>query len=195
LARLLFRDTQVGCVDVVLQGAPGGRMLSSELSQSGSIKVTRAIRLMGGLLGALAQAHHNGMVHGGLTPEAIWLARPGLKDERAILLGFWEPLWSALGWWEESMDARVPYMAPEQFGIDGVCAQTDVYQAALMLMEMVSGVEAGGWREDGGHLDLPEAIAGGPLASAVLGALCRAPEDRYRDAGVFRNALERTMIS
>ncbi|MDX9723677.1 MAG: serine/threonine-protein kinase [Myxococcota bacterium] len=120
-----------------------GHDLHTELRQHGPLQPERAFKLLLGALDAIALGHESGIVHKDLKPSNLFIDQAGSARENLRVLDFGiaryttrdEPSLSegniALG-----TDA---YLAPEYISKKLVSPAIDVYQMALILVEMLTG--------------------------------------------------------
>ncbi|MEZ4467398.1 MAG: serine/threonine-protein kinase, partial [bacterium] len=151
----------------------------------------RATALIARLLRALAALHAQGVAHRDLKPANVILVDAGGGDEHLCLVDFGlaTPL-------DQAPDAKLTatgafagtprYMAPEQVLGERAGAATDVYQAALVLVELLQGRPAVAGDSAyacmqahvDGTLDVDAALRAGPLGSWLAATLARAPDAR-----------------
>lgn len=114
--------------------ALSGRTLADEVREGGALTNERAERLADDLFGALGAAHECGVLHRDIKPSNVLVDGPGFRitdfgiasvDDETATSG---DLIGTLG-----------YLAPERF--DGATAspQSDVFSAAVVLYEAVTG--------------------------------------------------------
>jgi hypothetical protein len=171
-----------------------GETLASRLGRRGRLPVGEALTILDAVLAALAFAHDHGVLHRDLKPNNVFVT----GDERVKVLDFGVALSLDTDPGPVTRAAGTPgYMAPEQR--DGSAAQdarTDVWAAALLLLECMRGrtVAAGAagaagaaWADPAGALLDVEA----PLeVRAVLEqALAADPAARPASAHELRTAL------
>jgi tRNA A-37 threonylcarbamoyl transferase component Bud32 len=118
-----------------------GRDLRAEISL-GAIPLTRALVLQRQILAALRAAHARGIIHRDLKPANIFLVDAesgplvklidfGISKHTAARDGFKTSTGTAFG--------TAGYMAPEQIRASEVDARADIYSAAVVLYQMLSG--------------------------------------------------------
>lgn len=163
-----------------------GETLEDRLKR-GPLGPAEAVKLADDLLSALGAAHEQGLVHRDVKPANIFLL-----DEEAVLTDF-----GIAKRVEEPGDKLTvsgyvvgtpAYMAPEQIAGGEITPATDVYAAAMVLYEALTGRR---WQRP----ETPELAdwSGLParLEAPIRRALSWSPGDRWRDAAAFREALSR----
>ena len=114
--------------------ALSGRTLADEIRKHGSHAPDRAERLADDLLGALGAAHECGVLHRDIKPSNVLVDGPGFRitdfgiasvDDETATRG---DLIGTLG-----------YVAPERFDGSPATPQSDVFAAAAVLHEALSG--------------------------------------------------------
>jgi hypothetical protein len=143
----------------------------------------------------LDAAHREGVLHRDVKPANVFLV-DGRADRAKLLdFGIAQPLEEARRDQPELILGTLEYMSPEQLEFEPIDVTSDVYAAALVLYESLSGHLP--WEGDQpvqiamqrlakppAPLDAPQ-----PLAELILAALARSPEDRPRDARTLAEAL------
>jgi serine/threonine-protein kinase len=180
-----------------------GATLRDVLAVKGRLEVEAAIAVLLPVLGALHAAHALGVLHGDLKPENVFLQRPGPDGVTVKLLDL-GGMAAAPGGEAEGAPGGGPdgevvfgsaaYLSPERAAGEAVDARSDVFGAAVLLFELVTG--------------RPPFAATGPVATAyrivhqpappigdtrlqpVLDvALAKAPAHRFATAALFAEAL------
>ena len=189
---------------VLVTDLPGGQSLRRWIEQNQRMDQgeVRALGLQ--LLEGLAAIHAAGLVHGDIKPQTIYLSGEGA--ERTALLtdgGITTGLWNAKLLGEHTALIGTPYYAPvEQFGGDAPDVQSDVYNVAAVLYELVAGVLP--WSGKSilevfqAKLDNPPAMSvrapevevSPELEAAISRGLMADWRDRHETAEAFRSALE-----
>ncbi|MAE28034.1 MAG: serine/threonine-protein kinase [Planctomycetota bacterium] len=188
---------------------PPGASLRSWLNENGPMEPERVVRLGLGLLAGLEAIHRRGLVHGDIKPHTIHLDCAGAGDamgeECAVLVdgGITPGLWSAKHLGDRTALIGTPFYAPmEQFGGDSPTVQSDVYNLATVLFELVTGVLP--WKGKSfieifqAKLDkqppsmrgrAPQVEVPAELERAIAGGLMGDHRDRYASADLFRREL------
>lgn len=159
---------------------------------AGVLEAREALDLTRGLLGALGHAHARGVIHLDLKPENVLLEGGrvrvtdfGLSHDRAL------PRITSRG----DRLGTPHYMPPEQYGGIRNDPRSDLYGAAAILFEAVSGVppypDPFGWLSGLSSERVP--LPPGPLGRLLDSALARAPERRPSSALAFLIELERVL--
>jgi serine/threonine protein kinase len=174
-----------------------GRTLGHELA-TGPFDEARLREVADAVLGALAAAHAEGLVHRDVKPGNILLAEDGTLKVGDFGIA-------------TTLDAgdsttRVPfgtpaYTAPERLCGFSATPRSDLYSLAVVLYEAATGVRP--FAGDGA-VAVAEAVVAGehvalrdlrpdlspPLVDAVERALSTDPDDRFPDAASMRAALD-----
>lgn len=145
-----------------------------------------------------------GLVHRDVSPENVFLTRAGevkVADFGLAKLGALETVTSLYG----TVKGKLSYMSPEQMRGDGVDARTDLFAAALILYELVTGHRPYARREEESEAAhalrirdavFPRARKLEPtlpraLDRALRRALQRKPKKRFADCSAFAAALDK----
>jgi serine/threonine-protein kinase len=183
-----------------------GESLRDRLTREGRLSVSDTLRLGGDVADALHYAHERGVVHRDIKPENILLS-----GGHALVADF--GIAKAV---EVAGDSRLTetgwgmgtpaYMSPEQIVGDPVDARSDVYGLGCVLYEMLTGhppfpaatARAVFARH---HLDPPPAITTErtdvpvEVEQALLRALAKEPDNRFRTTAELLEALRRSDLS
>lgn len=137
--------------------------------------------LFAGLLDAVEYARRLGVLHLGLRPGNIWVAR-GEEACRAQVAEF--GLWYVCRQFPDVLPCDDSFLAPEQSGQGKASAASDVYSLGLLLASFVAGRQAEAER-------LEETPWQGPpeMVSVVSCCLAEQPLARYATAGELAEAL------
>ncbi|MBD8528376.1 MULTISPECIES: serine/threonine-protein kinase [unclassified Massilia] len=173
-----------------------GTGLDSLLVPDRPTAMARVLAWMGGLLAGLEYAHARGVVHRDVKPANLLVARDGqLKISDFGIARIESSTLTQAG----SMIGTPSYMSPEQFRGEPVDGRSDVFSAAIVLYQLLTGVRpfvgsASAVMQQILNDDPPPpsrlAPALGAGFDAVLArALARPPQARYASARAFHEAL------
>jgi serine/threonine protein kinase len=185
-----------------------GRSLRQVLSR-GVLRPERAVFIARQLLAGLASAHASNVVHRDLKPENVLIVgAPGEDLVKILDFGVAKLVEGDAGPSELSVMAggllgTAEYMAPEQVRVEHVDARADVYAVGILLYEMVTGRRPFEAERDLAVLQKQVEEAPAPprtlapaisaaLDAAILRALEKDRDDRWRSADDFGRALART---
>jgi hypothetical protein len=162
-----------------------GETLAARLARRGGLPLAEALPIVDAVLAALTFAHERGVLHRDLKPTNVFIT----GDERIKVLDFGVALSLDTDPGPVTRAAGTPgYMAPEQRDGGAQDARTDVWAAALLLVECLAGR-----RPDEAHADaaLGELTLPGELRRVLAGALASDPARRPGSAAELRVALQR----
>ena len=191
-------DIEAGQTYMVFEYVPGGT-LTERLRQRGRLPAREAVTLMLGILDGLHAAHQAGVVHRDLKPSNILIDSTG----RPKVMDFGIAGRVAAGGSAARPNRIVGtpgYISPEAARGDAPSPVMDVFAAAVMLSEMLSGqrlnYDPDPWRAVRRAmeqtLDPPADL--GPdsddaLRAVLLRGLARESAQRWSDAKAFHDAL------
>ena len=180
-----------------------GRTLQNilqELAQTGQrLPLDQTVRIATEVSEALAYAHSQGILHGGITPDKIIIAANG----RAILSEFGlsklmrNPSTSITA--TETTIGTPNYLSPEQIRGKLSDERSDIYALGVVLYQMVAGTVP--FEADTplstmmAHVHEPvppikDDAVPDFLQGAIVYALAKAPEDRWQTADMLNTALK-----
>ncbi|HEX5063360.1 MAG TPA: serine/threonine-protein kinase [Kofleriaceae bacterium] len=223
--RMLDHPNLVAAVDVFVEAGylflvmeyVRGRTLTKVMQAEGPIQARRALVIARQLLDGVGHAHAQGLVHRDLKPDNIMLVDMG-GWERAKIVDF--GLVKLIGDAEAAMGGgkltstglvfgTPAYMAPEQALGKLVDGRADLYAAATILFEMLTGrvpfdhadpmmqmkmqVKAPPPRLD--MLSKGAAWCTPQLSALIDAALAKDPQHRFPNAQVMMSALEDAFVS
>jgi len=187
---------------ILVTDFPRGERLRSILGRTPRFEPPAVVRLGEQLLEGLGEVHANGVVHGDVKPNAIYLEE---ESAQACLVdgGVTPGLWTAKHLGDKTALIGTPYYAPaEQFGGEGPNVQSDLYNVATVLFEVLTGVLP--WRGKS-FLEVfqaklekeppsirslcPDLEVDPALERAIAGGLKAEPQHRYATAQEFLSAL------
>jgi hypothetical protein len=158
----------------------------------GRFTAEQALGVMRGVLLGLAAAHAARLVHGDVAPRNILVASDGTA--KLVDFGLAAPAGSPA---DPELLGTPAYLAPETILRHARDLRSDVYSAAAVLVELVTGTPPYGGGSLSSVLDrhvsapVPElADLGTPLAGLLRRALAKDPDERPVDAGAFLAELE-----
>jgi len=192
----------------------------SALVRQGPVPWRRAVELVMPVLQALAHAHEHGIVHRDLKPDNVFLTSKGVikvldfgiarafaapregegpEDQQAGA----DPAGRDLRLTRQgAMIGTLPYMSPEQHGMDEVDARTDIWAVGLILFELIANdhplaplgrdkLMRSGIRLDEEMPSLRDRVAGVPdaLIKVVDSCLRKRKQERIGSAGELAAAL------
>jgi serine/threonine-protein kinase len=178
-----------------------GESLAERLQREGRMSVEETRRILAAVADALAYAHSKGVVHRDVKPDNIMLdratgrpmvtdfgiARAAAGDTRLTVTGV------AIG--------TPAYMSPEQaLGERELDGRSDIYSLAVIGYQMLAGEPP--FKASNTPAMLVKHVSETPrpletlrpdvprsLVRAITRALAKRPDDRWPDAGAFRDAL------
>jgi serine/threonine protein kinase len=179
-----------------------GQSLDEVLAEHERLPLEEALRIASGVLGGLAYAHARNIIHRDVKPGNIFLTNDGevkLGDFGiAAIIGGDTPSCDPQG---DCWIGTPSYVAPEQLTGGPVDGRADVYAVGVTLYLLLTGrlpfVGESSARTAAMRLTHdPESPAtlnpmiSPELASVVLKALARSPDERYRTATEFMQAVD-----
>jgi serine/threonine-protein kinase len=216
-ARAMSRLSHPHCVSVIdfgVEGAPymvmdfvHGETLRTILDR-GPVHATRAVNILRQILAGLAHAHGQGIVHRDVKPANIILGEATGTGDHARILDFGlAKLRDSAAASDQSLASMAvgtpSYMSPEQIRGEKVDGRSDVYAAAVLLFELISGKKMFTADETFEILKMhlekrpptfaeaaPEAEVSSELQAVMQRALEKKPEARYQTAAEFAEALD-----
>ena len=201
-ARAVARLKDPGLVAVYDQGLDGqhpflvmelveGGTLRELLVERGPMPPHAVVAAMRPVLGGLAVAHRNGLVHRDVKPENVLISDDG--DVKIADFGLVRAVAEAKITSDSVILGTAAYLSPEQVSSGNAGPRSDVYAAGILIYELLTGLTP--FRGDSAlavayqRLDqdvVPPStvIAGVPAQfdELVLRATDRNPADRYSDA-------------
>jgi len=184
---------------------PPGRSLRERMKETGAVPQAEAVDLGLQILDGLMAVHERGLVHGDVKPQTIFVAEREEGPHAALVDGgITAALWNAKHLGDHTALIGTPFYAPvEQFGGESPDVQSDVYNLATVLFELLTGVLP--WpgktllevfqaklerRPPSMRQRAPQIEVQEDLEAAVICGLLADREARYADAAAFHAALE-----
>ena len=180
---------------IVFEYVPG-HTLAEHLAQQGRCTPHDAVALMVDVLDGLEAAHQAGIVHRDLKPSNIMI--DAQRHARVMDFGMAAPVEAAQG--TRQPVGTPAYLAPEAAAGEAPTPAMDVYSAALVLVEMLTGhplvQHKDTWQAlyqiANEPLALPSDLGPGVddgLRAILQRAMARDPGQRYPSAAALRDAL------
>lgn len=203
VARLLEAHAAPDGTGLLLLRWEHGENLRRRLGRTGGGTAKEAVAWMAKLLSALEAVHATGLVHCDVKPENLVVDGEG-PDARLVLIDFGlaTPAGGTCTAAGGATAGTPRYMAPEQVRGEPVGPWTDVYAAACVAYELLTGeppftgsASADVRTQQLQSRPVPPGIVSAAgdvtdaLDAAVLKALAKAPADRFADVASFRQAL------
>ena len=168
-----------------------GTTLREAIARRGRLDVPTALAALLPVLGALEAAHQRSVLHGDLKPENVILERIEGAPVRVKLLDLGGVLSGDEG---DAVFGSAAYLSPERAAGEGLDARSDVFGAAVLLFELVTGRPP---FEAPGPLATAYQIVHSPaprvndvrLAPVLDAALAKSPAHRFPSAAAFAGAL------
>jgi eukaryotic-like serine/threonine-protein kinase len=197
-ARRLGVLAHPGLVRILGAGEAEGQLLRELLQRRGRLPIYLAVRIAAQLADALEYLHSQGIVHGDVRPENVFLddrGRARLADVdggRGASAGDVIPI--------QSLARRAAYQAPEQVHGELVGFRTDVYALGVLAFEMLVGAPPTGHRTplvpaSRRRFTAPPYLRGERpdvcwgLEFVIRQALAPEPRERQSSAAAFRAAV------
>jgi eukaryotic-like serine/threonine-protein kinase len=197
--------TEDGGVFLVMEHIKG-RSLDHLLKEDAPIEISRAARMMSGVLLGLEAVHRKGIIHRDLKPSNLMLTIDDENEELVKILDFGiskniEQLDTTNLTTEGRVLGTPRFMSPEQARGATVDARTDVYAVGAILYSLIAGVPPltatnynamiaaildGRIKPPSSHVrSIPHA-----MDQIVMRSLAQRPDHRFPDATSFRKALQ-----
>ncbi len=179
-----------------------GHTLRDYIYERGKLAIDDALAFIEPVLSALAAAHNIGIIHRDIKPENILISKEGRVKIADFGLARGNMLGTTMTAESSVILGSVSYLSPEQVQRGVADSRSDVYAAAIVLFEMITGEKpfAAETPIQIAYMHVNEKI---PLLSSKLKGVPKAlenlvakatsanPDDRPRDAGEFLAELER----
>jgi len=179
-----------------------GHTLRDYIYERGKLTIDDALSFIEPVLSALAAAHDVGIIHRDIKPENILISKEGRVKIADFGLARGNMLGTTMTAESSVILGSVSYLSPEQVQRGVADSRSDVYAAAIVLFEMITGEKP--FAADTPiqiaymHVNekiplLSSKIKGVPAAleNLVARASSTNPDDRPRDAGEFLAELNR----
>lgn len=197
----VFDQGEDGDVVFLAMELVAGRTLRDLIADKAPVSVRDAVAIMDPVLAALSAAHQSGLIHRDIKPENVLIGSADVVKVADFGLARAIETSAATSTDHPSTTwGTAAYLSPEQVEHGHADARSDVYSAALMLYELLTGVKA--FPGDSPlqvafqhvHGEIPRASESNPTLPAELDALIQwaaatDPNRRPDDASRFRAAL------
>ncbi len=209
-ARAVARLKDPGLVAVYDQGIDGQHpFLVMELVEGGTLRELLAERgpmpphavaaVLAPVLGGLAVAHREGLVHRDVKPENVLISDDG--DVKIADFGLVRAIAEAKITSTSVILGTAAYLSPEQVSNGDATAASDVYAVGILAYELLTGTTpftgdtalAVAYQRMDNDVPAPSSVIGGVPAQfdeLVLRATARNPADRYADAEDMASELD-----
>ncbi len=126
---------------VLVTDFPRGESLRARLDREKRLLPHDAVHIGLQLLHGLDEIHGHGLVHGDVKPNTIFVEGKGTETTACMVDGgITSGLWMAKDLGDKTALIGTPYYAPaEQFGGEAPDVQSDLYNVATVLFELVAG--------------------------------------------------------
>ncbi|WP_437573546.1 nSTAND1 domain-containing NTPase [Sorangium sp. So ce887] len=205
IVRLIdWGQTDTGQLYTICELVPG-QSLAELLAEHGALDLQEARHLMRQVLGALACAHRQGIVHGALRPSHVMIVpSAGRRDARVLDFGLAAvaaSLRSGRGGAPPSGTeplGSLAYAAPEQLQGLSPTVRSDLYAWGLMFLECLAGRRVdrasppdreGLQQESRGPVRIPPALLGHPIGAILR----RATTEKAGERAVTAEGLLREL--
>lgn len=172
---------------LVMEYLAGGT-LEQALRERGPMPPSEATHVMRGALAGLAAVHARGIVHGDVKPGNVLLTAEGVPKISDFGLSALQRQGTVTATDAATTGLTLRYAAPEVLRGARPDARADVYASALVLTDMLVGIDAPGTWDD--RLRAAAALLPVRAAMALRRAAYDDPQARFADAGGFLAALE-----
>jgi serine/threonine protein kinase, bacterial len=209
-ARAVVRLKDPGLVAVYDQGIDGQHpFLVMELIEGGTLRELLVERgpmpphavaaVLGPVLGGLAVAHREGLVHRDVKPENVLISDDG--DVKIADFGLVRAIADAKITSTSVILGTAAYLSPEQVSTGDAGPRSDVYSVGILAYELLTGATpftgdsalAVAYQRMDNDVSRPSGVIAGVPAQfddLVLQATAREPADRYADAQEMGDDLE-----
>ena len=181
-----------------------GTTLRDIIKSGRKLPPERGLRIIAGVLDALAYSHRHGIIHRDIKPANIMIARSG--EIKVMDFGIARALADASNTMTggQTVMGTAQYLSPEQAKGETVDARSDLYSAGVLLYELLTGRPPFSGESPVSiayqHVseiptypsEIDPAIPKS-VDSVVMHALNKAAKDRYQSAEEFQADVERIM--
>lgn len=168
-------------IAIVTELVPG-----RSLDQAGALPPADAVRIVSGVLEALAELHRRGVVHRDVKPSNIVVAD---SEAHPVLIDF--GIAAGPGLHESTFAGTPAYSAPERFLGAPAGPRSDLYSTALVLLELLTGERIEVHTSELLRATITRLPVSRQLRSALRRGLQEDPERRFASAADMLDALRR----
>jgi serine/threonine-protein kinase len=178
-----------------------GKTLRQEITESGTVGATEALRITEGVLDALGYSHRNGIVHRDIKPANVMIAPDG--SIKVMDFGIARAMADANATMTQTsaVIGTAQYLSPEQAQGQSVDERSDLYSTGCMLFELLTGRPpflgespvSIAYQHVGEQPIPPSRLVEGisdDLDAVVLHSLAKPRDARYQSAAEFRADLQ-----
>ena len=209
----LYGELEDGSLYIIMEFLDG-KNLNQSVRSEGPFAMERALPILIQVCGALDEAHKQGIIHRDLKPENIFLCNQGGLRDYPKVLDFGlakvterEMRPGSLILTQEGMVFGTPeFMSPEQAQGKVLGPQSDIYSLAVILYEVLTGKLPFDAKSAMEFISLHVTVAPIPLndrvpgktfppllATILMRALAKRPEDRFASAADFASAMKEVL--
>lgn len=181
-----------------------GTTLRDIIKSGRKLPPERGLRIIAGVLDALAYSHRHGIIHRDIKPANIMIARSG--EVKVMDFGIARALADASNTMTggQTVMGTAQYLSPEQAKGEAVDARSDLYSAGVLLYELLTGKPpfsgespvAIAYQHVSEIPTYPSEIDPAipkSVDNVVMHALNKSAKDRYQSAEEFQADVERIM--
>ncbi len=180
-----------------------GETLEHVLSQNGAMPWKQAVPLFCHVLDGIEHAHQLEIIHRDIKPGNIMLTESGVI--KVMDFGIARLPGSSRLTKDGSIIGTPAYMSPEQIRGREMDTRSDIYSLGMLLYELLTGrlpfVSSSDYELMRSHIEdtplpLRDAVPDLPplIETAIMRALMKKPEERFRTAREFRAVLDHGLI-
>ena len=169
-----------------------GMTLRSYIDEIGTMSPTKAMDIVSQVVDALQHAHQQGIIHGDLNPENIFLCSEQKVKVSGFGLSTAEKVLRETS--TEFYEDPSPYLSPEQLDGENPNEQSDIYALGLIITELISGMTPKIINESSSE-ELKTAIEQAPVeipnafVEALRQAIDQEPKGRFTSPISFRSTM------
>ena len=196
--------TDEGCLYLVMEWMDGCD-LSQLLKRRKQLPMGRALKIWKQILDGLAEAHAMGVAHRDVKPANVFITQDRHGEDHAKVLDF--GLAKPIGGESDltmtgQLCGTVSYMSPEVILEQGGSKPADVYAAALVFLEVLTGKKCVDdpstvkmiFHHLKGQIWIPDELSGHPLGKVLRRAVAKHPEQRFADADALLQAVDKAAV-